>query len=126
MRNEKGFTLIEIVMVIVLIGILAAIAIPRYLDLTTQAQNATARGVLGSLRSANAIITANNAVGGTAAAWDITTVVGSAQLQGLSTSATGAASFAFQIGNATYTFTLAPAGPTVGNPGTIAAATATW
>ena len=43
MRNEKGFTLIELVMVIVLLGILAAVAIPRFVDLGASADQAAAR-----------------------------------------------------------------------------------
>jgi len=55
MKNEKGFTLIEIVMVIVLLGILAAVAIPRYVDLRTQANAAALQGVVGAVNGASAV-----------------------------------------------------------------------
>lgn len=64
MRNEKGFTLIEIVMVIVLLGILAAVAIPRFLDLQTEAKIAAAKGVKGALRGAFSIAYAKHRVAG--------------------------------------------------------------
>jgi MSHA pilin protein MshA len=65
-RDQGGFTLIEIVMVIVLLGVLAAIAIPKYVDLKKDAQNATADGIVASMSSGAAIGYAKSAVSGTA------------------------------------------------------------
>lgn len=55
MKKQSGFTLIELVMVIVIIGILAAIAIPKFVDLSSEAQQAAVNGIAGSLSSASAI-----------------------------------------------------------------------
>lgn len=55
MRKQSGFTLIELITVIVVLGILAAFAIPRFTGLESQARIATLNGLAGNLRSGAAL-----------------------------------------------------------------------
>ncbi len=75
MKRQTGFTLIELVMVIVILGILAAAALPKFVNLKGEAQTAALEGVAGSLNSALAM---NRAIRGLNPNSGVTTVQGNA------------------------------------------------
>jgi len=52
--NQQGFSLVELIIIIVVLGIIGAIAIPRYIDVKTEAQQAAVQGVAAALASASA------------------------------------------------------------------------
>lgn len=65
--SHRGFTLIELIAVIVVLAILAGVAIPKYFDYSAQAKVSATKGTLGGMRAGIANFFANAAINGTAA-----------------------------------------------------------
>lgn len=63
-KTSKGFTLIELVVVIVILGILAATAAPRFIDLTSDAETASIEGVAGAMRTAVSLVNSRSIIKG--------------------------------------------------------------
>ncbi|MFQ5465856.1 MAG: prepilin-type N-terminal cleavage/methylation domain-containing protein [Thermodesulfobacteriota bacterium] len=126
-RNQKGFTLIELVMVIVILAILAAVAVPRFIDLQSEARISSAKGIGGALAGAanilhaQFILKATNYVLGTTDGPD-TGVLFNANIAGATvigvpndvTVVGGSALITITVNNTPYTMTYTAGSPTLG------------
>jgi prepilin-type N-terminal cleavage/methylation domain-containing protein len=104
-RDQRGFTLIEIIMVIVLLGIIAAIAIPKYVDLKTAAVDATLEGLKGGLTSASAIGYADLAINTSAATYPTAAQINTSYLTSDDLGYNASGYWTSNVGNTVYNFT---------------------
>jgi|TARA_B110000438_G_C15540660_1_gene532622 prepilin-type N-terminal cleavage/methylation domain-containing protein len=123
LKNEEGFTLIELIMVIVILGILAATAVPKFIDLRADAVDARRDNLTGALRASVNILHANYILRNNST-YDVTAIVGSVDAQGLTPVAASATSVTAEADGVTYSWSFTPHGgiqdpATIGDPGTL-------
>lgn len=121
MNKQSGFTLIELVLVIVIIGILAATALPRFVNLSNDARVAAVEGLAGNVTSAAALahatylaenLASNAVITMDGQAVQLANGYPSAGAGGINVAITDYTNFSFTPGTTTATFAPTSAAPT--------------
>lgn len=124
-KDSAGFTLIELIIIIIIVGILSAVGISRYMGLQQDARDAVAKRVLDALRGANTEVYTRYAIRCSATPYTMGEIGSMADISGVDGYGSDATRFTLTVNGVIYTFTLE--GPTLPTtPGNIRAATAGW
>lgn len=134
-RKNGGFTLIELVLVITILGILAVAALPSFINVSTQARQSSRDGVTGAVRSGVSLFRANDlvvngppgvypatldaaAAGSTAGPANLffTSILQQGVADGAWSKGAGVNTYVFNDGTTTYTYTYTPAAGTFSSP----------
>jgi prepilin-type N-terminal cleavage/methylation domain-containing protein len=109
-NRQKGFTLVELIIIIVILGILAAVAIPRYIDMRAEASDSTARAILGGLRDAATLVYTNRIVNAATTPIDMTAVLNQAHVSGYDTYSVSSDTLTLHISGQQYAYLLVKTG----------------